>query len=359
MDLLTSLGDPELSARVKACQIDPLLLLFGNELGEGHFGKVYHGQYYSKSSKDIQVAIKTIKDGTKNMDQIKEFLKEGLIMKDYNHLNVLPLIGVAIQVCNPMIVLPFMENGDLKKYIENPNNALTVRDLVYFAYQVACGMNCLACGDSKVHVPPLVHRDLAARNCMIDGNLVVKIADFGLARGLNNNGCYVAMKNRPMPIKWMAPEAMQHNKFTTMSDVWSFGVVLWELMTRGAVPYAEIPNEYLFVKLMIGYRLLKPPNCPDEIYTLMQECWMGPPSQRPGFAQLQYRLGCILQQYDVIIQAQSCTTMAPLYQQSAHSPASMMQVPPSLTSMMQVPLSSASVTQVPLLPAYMMQFLRH
>uniref|UniRef100_A0A9J2PB26 Protein kinase domain-containing protein n=1 Tax=Ascaris lumbricoides TaxID=6252 RepID=A0A9J2PB26_ASCLU len=282
-------------------EIDPKLkiplneLNIGDEIGKGNFGIVYKGTLRDSSGAIREVACKTIdshNDGV--VSGVSEFLREGLIMANFNHPNVAQLIGISLTNNNcPLIITDYLANGDLRHYIINPNNVsfmlrLTFGNLLDFGIQIAEGMTYL-------HEKKFIHRDLAARNCMLDANLRVKIADFGLSRDVSRCGMYEAVnKDRGIPIRWMPIESLEdqqlrHENFqyTFKGDVWAYGVVLWELATRGLIPYADLEMFEILRLLKNGHRLSKPKGCPDILYErVMLVCWMEDPQRRPTFYEL-------------------------------------------------------------------------
>uniref|UniRef100_T1K210 receptor protein-tyrosine kinase n=1 Tax=Tetranychus urticae TaxID=32264 RepID=T1K210_TETUR len=254
-------------------------------IGQGNFGLVFKGYLQLPNKEDkIKVAIKTLKTdrGILSQDKGEAFLAEGLIMKEFCHENVLSLIGVSIDFDgSPMIITPFMEHGDLRSYIQREDLEFTVIDLIQFGVQVAQGMVYLAS-------LKFVHRDLAARNCMVDEHHTVKVADFGLSRDVYTTSYYSDADNfrKPLPRKWMAIESLERGNYDTKSDVWSYGVLLWELLTRGDIPYPDVDDWKMKDYLKVGYRLPRPEHCPPEVYSVMKECWVEDPKSRPTFEEI-------------------------------------------------------------------------
>lgn len=282
---------PELLEEVKDVLIPAELLLvhYHRIIGKGHFGTVYHGYFTDHNSREIHCAVKSLNRIT-DVEEVEQFLKEGIIMKALHHTNVLSLLGILLpQEGLPLVVLPYMKHGDLRHFIRCEKRNPTVKDLIGFGLQVAKGMEYLA-------QKKFVHRDLAARNCMLDESYTVKVADFGMARDVFDKEYYSVQDHRKakLPVKWMAIESLQTQKFTTKSDVWSFGVLMWEMLTRGASPYPEVDPYDVTHYLMKGRRLPQPQYCPDPLYSIMLECWDPETERRPCFATLVSAVSSIL-----------------------------------------------------------------
>ncbi|XP_051503685.1 fibroblast growth factor receptor 3 isoform X1 [Myxocyprinus asiaticus] len=273
-------------------------LTLGKPLGEGCFGQVVMAEAIGidkeKPNKPLTVAVKMLKDDGTDKD-LSDLVSEMEMMKMIGkHKNIINLLGACTQDGPLYVLVEYASKGNLREYLRArrppgmdysfdtckiPNETLTFKDLVSCAYQVARGMEYLA---SK----KCIHRDLAARNVLVTDDNVMKIADFGLARDVHNIDYYKKTTNGRLPVKWMAPEALFDRVYTHQSDVWSYGVLLWEIFTLGGSPYPGIPVEELFKLLKEGHRMDKPANCTHELYMIMRECWHAVPSQRPTFRQL-------------------------------------------------------------------------
>ncbi|XP_065899431.1 uncharacterized protein [Dysidea avara] len=252
----------------------------GNEIGSGQFGTVLHGMW-DHSGYIKQVAIKTLHgEATSEEDKVK-LLKEAAIIEQFGHKNIVKLYGVLTDG-NPMMILEYLSNGDLLNYLVaiKPKKGEIVdqriaQTLLGFARDVGHGMNYLS---NKC----FIHRDLAARNILLTEDNVCKIADFGMSRDLEDENYYVTQGGY-VPLKWTAPEALLYRTYTTASDVWSYGILLYEMWSLGHKPYADFDNTEVVDLLDTGYRLPPPPGCPRFIYSLMMQCWNSQHKFRPGF----------------------------------------------------------------------------
>uniref|UniRef100_A0A8C1F7U8 Fibroblast growth factor receptor n=1 Tax=Cyprinus carpio carpio TaxID=630221 RepID=A0A8C1F7U8_CYPCA len=281
-------------------------LTLGKPLGEGCFGQVVMAEALGidkdKPKEAVTVAVKMLKDDATEKD-LSDLVSEMEMMKMIGrHKNIINLLGACTQDGPLYVIVEYASKGNLREYLRArrppgmeysydiarvSDEPLTFKDLVSCTYQVARGMEYLAS-------QKCIHRDLAARNVLVTESNFMKIADFGLARDVHNIDYYKKTTNGRLPVKWMAPEALFDRVYTHQSDVWSFGVLMWEIFTLGGSPYPGIPVEELFKLLKEGHRMDKPANCTNELYMMMKDCWHAISSHRPTFKQLVEDLDRIL-----------------------------------------------------------------
>uniref|UniRef100_A0A671URF7 Tyrosine-protein kinase n=1 Tax=Sparus aurata TaxID=8175 RepID=A0A671URF7_SPAAU len=257
-------------------------VILGHLIGRGNFGEVYSGHLRSDNT---PVAVKSCKENLAPEHKSK-FLMEARILKQYDHPNVVRLIGVCTQKQPIYIIMELIRGGDFLTYLRNESHSLTPKMLVKMTENVASGMEYL---ESK----KCIHRDLAARNCLVAEHNVVKISDFGMSRQ-QDDGVYSTEGGlRQIPVKWTAPEALNYGRYTTQSDVWSFGVLLWETFSMGMTPYTSMTNQQTRDEVERGYRMPAPHSCPVEISRIMNNCWQYDPKNRPSFKKLRTELSAI------------------------------------------------------------------
>ncbi|TGZ74131.1 hypothetical protein CRM22_001124 [Opisthorchis felineus] len=264
----------EVSPEVDVWEIDRTEIIMKHKLGSGQYGIVYEALW---KPYNILVAVKTLKEDVTVRD---EFLEEARVMKSLRHPNLVELLGACTQEPPYYIVTEFMCNGNLLDYLRcRSRDELTPPVLLHMATQVARGM-------AYLEQHNFIHRDLAARNCLVGKQQTIKVADFGLARCMERDLTYQAHEGAKFPIKWTAPEGLVYNLFSTKSDVWAFGVLLWEIATYGKTPYPGVELQDVYVLLEKGTRMNQPEGCPEPIYKLMLQCWQWLPEQRPTFSVL-------------------------------------------------------------------------
>ncbi|XP_042222211.1 tyrosine-protein kinase ABL1-like isoform X1 [Homarus americanus] len=257
-----------------------------HKLGGGQYGDVYEAVW---KRYNICVAVKTLKEDTM---ALKDFLEEAGIMKAMKHPNLVQLLGVCTREPPFYIVTEFMTRGNLLDYLRVcSHDEVNEVVLLYMATQVAAAMEYL-------EERNFIHRDLAARNCLVGENHLVKVADFGLAR-LMRDDTYTAHAGAKFPIKWTAPEGLAYNKFSTKSDVWAFGILLWEFATYGVSPYPGVDLTNVYHLLESGYRMDCPQGCPVRVYELMKQCWLWNPADRPTFSHIHHALETMFQETSI------------------------------------------------------------
>ncbi|XP_032874052.1 muscle, skeletal receptor tyrosine-protein kinase isoform X2 [Amblyraja radiata] len=274
------------------------------DIGEGAFGRVFQARapHLLQQETSTMVAVKMLKEEA-SPDMQADFQREAALMAEFDHSNIVKLLGVCA-VGKPMCLLfEYMAHGDLNEYLRKRSSItartfrsgtsfaewsagsaadpppLSCADQLNIAKQISAGMTYLS--ERK-----FVHRDLATRNCLVGENLVVKIADFGLSRNIYSADYYKANENDAIPIRWMPPESIFFNRYTTESDVWAYGVVLWEIFSSGMQPYYGMAHEEVIYYVRDGNILSCPEHCPPELYNLMRLCWSNMPSDRPSFASI-------------------------------------------------------------------------
>ncbi|XP_007529260.1 tyrosine-protein kinase Fer isoform X2 [Erinaceus europaeus] len=252
----------------------------GELLGKGNFGEVYKGILKDKTA----VAVKTCKEDLPQELKIK-FLQEAKILKQYDHPNIVKLIGVCTQRQPIYIIMELIPGGDFLSFLRKKKDDIKPKQLVKFSLDIASGMTYL---ESK----NCIHRDLAARNCLVGENNVLKISDFGMSRQ-EDGGVYSSSGLKQIPIKWTAPEALNYGRYSSESDVWSFGILLWETFSLGVCPYPGMTNQQAREQVERGYRMSAPQHCPEDIFKIMMKCWDYKPENRPKFSDLQKELTII------------------------------------------------------------------
>ncbi|XP_077138227.1 ALK tyrosine kinase receptor [Ranitomeya variabilis] len=271
-------------------------------LGHGAFGEVYEGQVMSiPNDPPLKVAVKTLPEVCSEQDEL-DFLMEALIISKFNHQNIVRCIGVSLQALPRFILLELMAGGDLKSFLRqtrprlNQPSSLTMTDLLNVAHDIANGCQYL----EENH---FIHRDIAARNCLLTcqgPGRVAKIGDFGMARDIYRASYYRKGGCAMLPVKWMPPEAFMEGIFTSKTDTWSFGVLLWEIFSLGYMPYPSKSNQEVLEFVTSGGRMDPPKNCPGPVYRIMTQCWQHQPEDRPHFSMILERIDYCTQDPDVI-----------------------------------------------------------
>uniref|UniRef100_A0A672Q174 Tyrosine-protein kinase receptor n=1 Tax=Sinocyclocheilus grahami TaxID=75366 RepID=A0A672Q174_SINGR len=262
-------------------------IVLKRELGEGAFGKVFLAECYNLSTdqEKILVAVKTLKEASENAR--KDFHREAELLTNLQHEHIVTFYGVCVESDPLIMVFEYMKHGDLNKFLRahgpdavlmadgqvQQQAELTQSQMLHIAQQIAAGMVYLA----SQH---FVHRDLATRNCLVGENLLVKIGDFGMSRDVYSTDYYRVGGHTMLPIRWMPPESIMYRKFTTESDVWSLGVVLWEIFTYGKQPWYQLSNNEVIECITQGRVLQRPRTCLKEVYDLMLGCWLREPHTR-------------------------------------------------------------------------------
>ena len=243
------------------------------KLGAGQFGEVWHALW----NNSVEVAVKTLKPGIMG---VNEFLDKVALMRKLRHPKVIQVYAVSTSVKPIYIITEFMKHGSLLDHLRESSRSLELRQLIDVGSQVAAGM-------AYLEENNYIHRNLAARNVMMSGRLTCKVADYGLTR--NDDTCEDNSAAKFM-VKWTAPEAALYSKFSTKSDVWSFGILLYELISYGRFPYPGMNNAQVLEALQTGYRMPCPTCCPEHLYDIMLDCWKDDAATRPSFDTLQCKM---------------------------------------------------------------------
>uniref|UniRef100_A0A182LY47 receptor protein-tyrosine kinase n=1 Tax=Anopheles culicifacies TaxID=139723 RepID=A0A182LY47_9DIPT len=273
-----------------------------NILGEGAFGQVWRCEATDIDGHEgVSVtAVKTLKENASEAER-SDLLSELQVLKSLEpHVNVVRLLGCCTEKDPIFVILEYVNMGKLQTFLRNSrvekhygnthgkSKILTSGDLTSFMFQVARGMDFLTSRG-------IIHRDLAARNILITDDHTCKVADFGFARDIVTSKVYERKSEGRLPIRWMATESLYDNIFTVKSDIWSFGILMWEIVTLGSTPYPGIAAADVMRKVRDGYRLEKPEHCRRELYNIMFYCWAQDPNERPGFPEVVEMLDRLLQ----------------------------------------------------------------
>ncbi|XP_029311071.1 tyrosine-protein kinase receptor TYRO3 isoform X1 [Cottoperca gobio] len=296
---------------LKEVLVERNTLTLGKEFGKGEFGSVYEGVFTPDEGVNIKVAVKTMRVGIHSQEDLHDFLREAEIMKNFDHENVVRLLGVTLQreqdspLPVPLVILPYMKHGDMRRFLIATRYGdipmfVPLQSLLRFMIDIASGMEYLSSQG-------FLHRDLAARNCMLGDDLRVCVADFGLSKKIYSSNYYRQKVAVRVPIKWMAMESLSESVYTSNSDVWSFGVTMWEIVSRGRTPYPGVSNHELLELLLSGHRLKPPEDCDHKLYEVMQSCWDKEPSRRPGFGELGETLKGLLSELPVLEASQEAS----------------------------------------------------
>ncbi|KAA0709429.1 Tyrosine-protein kinase ITK/TSK [Triplophysa tibetana] len=275
-------GNVQNSSRITALksgkwEIHPDELILSEEVGSGQFGSVWRGFWHER-----QVAVKTVRKGFMSEEEFKE---EAHIMMKLSHPKLVQLFGVVTQRSPLYLVFEFMENGCLTDFLRGKKGCFSPDDLLTMCMDISDGMVYLESSN-------FIHRDLAARNCLVSQDSVVKISDFGMTRFVLDDQ-YTCSHGSKFPVRWSSPEVIRFGKYSSKSDVWSFGVIMWEVYSEGRTPYDNRSNAEVVEDLNQGKRLPKPRLCPQNVHQLMEWSWKEKPEDRPSFAQLLHQLDCL------------------------------------------------------------------
>ncbi|XP_023194565.1 muscle, skeletal receptor tyrosine-protein kinase [Xiphophorus maculatus] len=293
-----------LNSKLLALEYPRNNIQYVRDIGEGAFGRVFQARAPGLLPTEpfTMVAVKMLKEEA-SADMQNDFQREAALMAEFDHPNIVRLLGVCA-VGKPMCLLfEYMAQGDLNEFLRRRSPTQSVRTISRASLSArsfssdgeAASLTCpeqlsvskqIAAGMAYLSERKFVHRDLATRNCLVGEEMIVKIADFGLSRNIYSADYYKANENDAIPIRWMPPESIFYNRYTTESDVWAYGVVLWEIFSHGMQPYYGMGHEEVIYYVRDGHILSCPEDCPLELYNLMRLCWSTHPSDRPSFSSI-------------------------------------------------------------------------
>uniref|UniRef100_F6ZB89 receptor protein-tyrosine kinase n=1 Tax=Ciona intestinalis TaxID=7719 RepID=F6ZB89_CIOIN len=296
--------DPHNGVKEIATEIDQTRIKIDSVIGRGEFGEVCRGKMLTGKT-TTSVAVKRLKHGASLIDHTN-FLREACTMAQFKDPNIIQLKGVVTKSIPAMIITEFMEHGSLDKFLQARSGQLTVLQLLEMLRGIASGMKYLSS-------MKYVHRDLAARNILVNSQLVCKVSDFGLSRTLENDpqATYTTQGGK-IALRWTAPESIRCRQFTSASDVWSYGIVMWEVMSYGEKPYWDMSNEVVTEVLEDGYRLPSPEGCPTPVHSLMLKCWSYEPKRRPTLLEIIKTLDHFIKQPSSLQDDMEADASAPL-----------------------------------------------
>ncbi|XP_052284342.1 plexin-A4-like isoform X2 [Dreissena polymorpha] len=284
-ELLSKVEAETTKASIQQMLISRRNVHIGDMVGKGNFGVTHKGMHSFRGDEDPKdVAVKTLQGTKSDSESVSHLLQTTSHLRNLQHPGIVPIIGVCITVADdPLLVTPYSHMGNLKSYVRDSNKDLTIQDLLDFGQQIADTMDYLSSQS-------IVHGNLALRNCFLSDERKVQVSDYSLYKDVFSPDVYKKCedKNKAL-VKWSAPEILEGEDFSTVtsySDVWSYGVVLWELLTRGITPYPDIDNSAVLEHVKNGNRLKKPKQCPEEVYNVMVRCWALEPRSRPSFHQI-------------------------------------------------------------------------
>nr|CAB3242880.1 Eph3 ephrin receptor precursor [Phallusia mammillata] len=309
--------DPHKGVKEIAREIEVSKIKIDRVIGRGEFGEVCKGKLVEGRT-SVPVAVKRLKHGASLIDQTN-FLREACTMAQFEDSNIVQLQGVVTKSVPAMILTEFMDNGSLDKFLQRMRGELSMVQLLQMLKGIASGMRYLSS-------MKYVHRDLAARNILVNSDLGCKVSDFGLSRTLENDphATYTTQGGK-IALRWTAPECIRYRQFTSLSDVWSFGIVMWEVMSYGEKPYWDMSNDDVTEVIEDGYRLPAPSGCPQALHNLMLQCWSYEPRRRPSFNEILAQLDDFIRQPSLLNDDMSATDQsAPLL--NPDSPTSLQEV---------------------------------